>query len=113
MLRRSARDFLAKECTPAVVRRLIEDGDAYDERLWKKIADLGWTGLGIPEEYGGGGGFLELTGVLEESGRNLLPRPFFSTMGLAGPPPLPGGAPHPPKEGGGGGRRRGGAAGPP
>jgi len=85
MLRRSARDFLAKECTPAVVRRLIEDGDAYDERLWKKIADLGWTGLGIPEEYGGVGGFLELTVVLEESGRNLLPGPFFSTMGLAVP----------------------------
>jgi len=85
MLRQSARDFLAKECSPAVVRRLIEDGDGYDENLWKKIAGLGWTALGIPEQYGGIGGFLDLTVVLEEAGRNLLPGPFFSTMGLAVP----------------------------
>jgi alkylation response protein AidB-like acyl-CoA dehydrogenase len=85
MLRRSARDFLAKECPPAVVRRLMEDGEAYDEKLWKKVADLGWTALGIPEQYGGIGSFLDLVVVLEEAGRNLLPGPFFSTMGLAVP----------------------------
>ena len=85
MLRQSARDFLAKECTPAVVRRLMEDGGGYDEKLWKKLAELGWTALGIPERYGGIGGFLDLVVVLEESGRNLLPGPFFSTMALAVP----------------------------
>jgi alkylation response protein AidB-like acyl-CoA dehydrogenase len=85
MLRQSARDFLAKECTPAVVRRSLENGDGYDEKLWKKIADLGWTALGIPEQYGGVGGFLDLTVVLEEAGRTLLPGPFFSTMALAVP----------------------------
>jgi alkylation response protein AidB-like acyl-CoA dehydrogenase len=85
MLRRSARDFLAKECPPAVVRRLMESADAYDEGLWKKIAELGWTALGIPERYGGIGGFLDLVVVLEEAGRHLLPGPFFSTMGLAVP----------------------------
>src|SRR5439155_22803128 len=50
-----------------------------------KIAGLGWTALGIPEQYGGVGGFLELTVGLEEAGRNLLPGPYFSTMGLAVP----------------------------
>ena len=85
MLRQSARDFLAKECTPAVVRRLMENGDGYDEQLWRKIADVGWTALGIPEQYGGLGGFLDLAVVLEECGRTLLPGPFFSTMGLAVP----------------------------
>jgi alkylation response protein AidB-like acyl-CoA dehydrogenase len=85
MLRRSARDFLAKECTPAVVRRLMADGDSYDEGLWKKVAELGWTALGIPEEYGGIGSFLDLVVVLEEAGRNLLPGPYFSTMALAVP----------------------------
>ncbi len=84
MLRRSAREFLAKECGPKVVRRLME-GDGYDPVLWKKIAGLGWTALGIPEEYGGVGTFLDLVVVLEEAGRALLPGPFFSTMGLAVP----------------------------
>ena len=85
MLRRSAREFLAKECSTKVVRRLMESGDGYDEALWKKMADLGWTALGIPEEYGGVGTFLDLVVVLEEAGRALLPGPFFSTMGLAVP----------------------------
>jgi len=84
MLRRSARDFLAKESSPKVVRRLME-GDGYDPALWKKIAELGWTALGIPEGYGGVGTFLDLVVVLEEAGRALLPGPFFSTMGLAVP----------------------------
>ncbi len=85
MLRRSAREFLAKECGPKVVRRLMETADGYDAALWKKIAGLGWTALGIPERYGGVGTFLDLVVVLEEAGRALLPGPFFSTMGLAVP----------------------------
>jgi alkylation response protein AidB-like acyl-CoA dehydrogenase len=85
MLRRAAREFLAKECGPKVVRKLMESEDGYDAALWKKIADLGWTALGIPEEYGGVGTFLDLVVVLEEAGRALLPGPFFSTMGLAVP----------------------------
>ena len=85
MLRRSARDFLTKEVSSKVVRRLMDSEDAYDPALWKKIADLGWTALGIPEAYGGVGTFLDLIVVLEEAGRALLPGPFFATMGLAVP----------------------------
>ena len=85
MLRRSAREFLAKECSSKTVRRLMESPDGYDPALWKKLADLGWTALGIPEQYGGVGTFLDLVVVLEEAGRALLPGPFFSTMGLAVP----------------------------
>ena len=85
MLRRSTRDFLAKECTPKVVRRLMESEDGYDADLWKRLAERGWTALGIPEQYGGVGTFLDLIVVLEEAGRALLPGPFFATMGLAVP----------------------------
>jgi alkylation response protein AidB-like acyl-CoA dehydrogenase len=85
MLRRSTRDFLAKECGSKVVRKLMEQPDAYDAALWKKMADLGWTSLGIPDQYGGAGSFLDLIVVLEECGRALLPGPFFATMGLAVP----------------------------
>jgi alkylation response protein AidB-like acyl-CoA dehydrogenase len=85
MLRRSARDFLAKECSSKVVRKLMESSDAYDKAMWQKLAGLGWTALGIPEAYGGVGTFLDLVVVLEEAGRALLPGPFFATMGLAVP----------------------------
>ncbi|HEY2597225.1 MAG TPA: acyl-CoA dehydrogenase [Candidatus Dormibacteraeota bacterium] len=85
MLRRSARDFLTKECGSKVVRRAMEQPDAYDPALWKKMAGLGWTSLGIPERYGGAGSFLDLIVVLEECGRALLPGPFFATMALAVP----------------------------
>jgi len=85
MLRASARDFLAKECSSKVVRRLMDSAEPYDQALWKKVVGLGWTALGIPEAYGGVGTFLDLAVVLEEAGRALLPGPFFPTMGMAVP----------------------------
>jgi alkylation response protein AidB-like acyl-CoA dehydrogenase len=85
MLRASAREFLSKECPPSYVRRMMSVGDAWDAAFWKKLAELGWTGLGIPEAYGGVGTFLDLVVVLEEAGGALLPGPYFSTMGLAVP----------------------------
>jgi alkylation response protein AidB-like acyl-CoA dehydrogenase len=92
MLRSSARDFLSKEVPSSYVRRMMETADAWDESLWKKLAEVGWTGLGIPEAYGGVGTFLDLIVVLEEAGRALLPGPFFSTMGLAVPAVLEAGS---------------------
>src|SRR5215472_17543923 len=85
MLRASARELLAKECPSSYVRRMMDAPDAWDEGLWKKLADLGWTGLGSPEEYGGVGSFLDLVVVLEEAGRVLLPGAFSATMALAVP----------------------------
>jgi alkylation response protein AidB-like acyl-CoA dehydrogenase len=85
MLRASAREFLTRQCPPSYVRRMMETDDAWDEAFWKKLAEMGWTGLGIPEALGGVGTFLDLVVVLEEAGRALLPGPFFSTMGLAVP----------------------------
>src|SRR6266851_2953096 len=85
MLRSSTRDFLAKEVSSKVVRKLMEADGAYDEGLWRKISGLGWTALGIPEQYGGVGTFLDLIVVIEEAGRALMPGPFFATMGLAVP----------------------------
>jgi alkylation response protein AidB-like acyl-CoA dehydrogenase len=85
MLRTSAREFLAKQCPSSYVRRMMEAEDAWDPAFWARLAEMGWTGLGIPEEYGGVGTFLDLVVVLEEAGRALLPGPFFSTMGLAVP----------------------------
>jgi alkylation response protein AidB-like acyl-CoA dehydrogenase len=85
MLRASAREFLAKVCPSSYVRRMMDTDDAWDGALWKKMAEMGWTGLGVPERYGGVGTFLDLVVILEEAGRSLLPGPYFSTMGLAVP----------------------------
>src|SRR5579875_225090 len=85
MLRASAREFLARECPSSYVRQVAETEDAWDGTMWERMAAMGWTGLGIPDRLGGAGGFLDLVVVLEETGRALLPGPYFSTMGLALP----------------------------
>jgi len=84
MLQTSARDFLEKECPKTLVRQMMEDETGYELALWKKMAELGWMSLTIPEEYGGiGMSFLDLAVLLEEMGRALLPGPFVSTVVLA------------------------------
>jgi alkylation response protein AidB-like acyl-CoA dehydrogenase len=81
MLRTMARDFLATECPKDMVKEMVKDEKGYPPELWKKMADLGWMGLIIPEEYGGTGyGFLDLTVLLEETGRGCLCGPLFSTI---------------------------------
>ena len=51
--------------------------------LWQKMAELGWMGLVLPETYGGSGlSFVDLTILMEEMGRVLLPAPFFSSIAL-------------------------------
>jgi len=82
MLRNTASDFLAKECPKSMVRELEEDEEkGYSPELWKKMAELGWMGLVIPEEYDGMGmTFQDLAIILEEMGRNILPGPFFCTV---------------------------------
>ena len=89
MLRISARDFLAKECPKAKVRELAKDERGYDPQVWRRMAELGWMGLIFPEEYGGmGASFMDLVILMEEMGKNILPGPFFSTIGLCALPLL-------------------------
>ncbi len=84
-LRSSVRRFLETKSPSEVVRALMDDPIGYDPAVWSQMANqLGLQSLAIPEEYGGSGfGFVELTIVLEEMGRMLLPSPYFSTIVLA------------------------------
>lgn len=85
MLRKTARDFLETECPKSLVKELAEDEQGYTTELWSKMAELGWMGLALPEEYDGMGmSFLDLAVLLEEMGRACLPGPFFSTVVLSG-----------------------------
>ena len=85
MLRNSARAFLEAECPDSYVREMERDPRGYTPELWQKMAEQGWLGLIVPERYGGVGlGFLDLSILLEEMGRAMLPGPFFSTVVMAG-----------------------------
>jgi alkylation response protein AidB-like acyl-CoA dehydrogenase len=55
MLRSAARDFLAKECDMPYVRKMMDDDRGYTDKVWKQMAELGWMGLILPEQYGGSG----------------------------------------------------------
>ncbi len=99
MLRTSARDFLTKECSKTLVRKLEEDEKGYSPELWHKMAELGWMGLVLPEQYNGMGmGFMDLVILLQEMGRNILPGPFFSTVVLGSLPILSAGTEEQKKE---------------
>lgn len=87
MLKKIAREFLETECPKTLVREMEKDEKGYSPQLWKKMAELGWMGLVFPERYGGSElNFLDLTILLEEMGRALLPAPFVSTVALCGLP---------------------------
>ncbi len=84
LLQRSARDFLVQECSPQFVRALLDDANGFSPELHRKMAALGWTGLLVPEKFGGLGlGLLDMTLLLEEMGRAVLPGPFLFSATLA------------------------------
>ena len=87
MLKNFARDFLEKECPESLVRAMEEDEKGYSPELWQKMAQQGWMGLIIPDNYNGTGmNVCELVVLLEEFGRALVPGPFISTVVLGGVP---------------------------
>ncbi len=93
MLKTMARDLLEKECPKKLVREMEDDENGHSPGLWSKMVELGLLGLPFPEKYGGGGGsFLDLVVLLEETGRACLPGPFFSTVVLGGLPILAAGS---------------------
>jgi len=83
MLRDQAHKFLSEKCTSKTVRAVLQGDQGHDRGLWKAIAEMGWLGTAIPENYGGLGlGYLELCVIAEELGRVLAPVPFSSTVYL-------------------------------
>ena len=87
LIRSTARSFLAARATPERMRAAMTQPGGYDAELWRSISgELGWTGLAIPERYGGAGlGWVELCILEEEQGRRLVASPFFATTALAAP----------------------------
>jgi len=85
MLRQSVRQFLEAECPMTYVRQMMEDERGFSDDQWKKMAELGWTGLIVPEQYGGAGlNMVDMVVVLEEMGKVVFPGPFFASAILGG-----------------------------
>src|SRR3984885_10720517 len=83
-LRDQARRFLSEQCTPAVVRRSLDGQETYAADLWRAIAEMGWIGAAIPEEFGGAGlGYEGLCVLAEGMGRVVGPVLFGSPAYLA------------------------------
>jgi len=83
-LREVSRGMLAVSCPPALVRSLAAAGKDVDDKLWQRGAELGWTGLAVPEEHDGAGqGLVELCLVAEEIGRAAAPGPVTDTALIA------------------------------
>ena len=88
MLADTARQFMGEEGSVSKQLRHWRDReckDGFGHDLWKQMAEMGFTGLLVPEDDGGLGlGHVEAAIVLEEIGRNLTPSPFLTSSVLAG-----------------------------
>ncbi|MBL4869091.1 MAG: acyl-CoA dehydrogenase [Pseudomonadales bacterium] len=78
---RVARAFLTGNNVRAASRDLLEAPEDKLPEFWKDLTELGWTGIHLPEEFGGSGGSLqELVVLVEETGYCLAPGPFLPTV---------------------------------
>jgi alkylation response protein AidB-like acyl-CoA dehydrogenase len=85
MIRSQAAEFFKHEYPIALVRELLNDEHGLNQDLWNKMSALGWFSLVFPEQYRGANlTFVELTVLLEQMGRALIPGSFFSTVVLGG-----------------------------
>ena len=86
MLQDAAKGFV-REKAPVAALRKIRDGkvaDGFDRDLWRQMAEMGWTGVLVPEDQGGlGFGFVGAGVICEEMGRTLTASPFLSTAMMA------------------------------
>lgn len=95
LLRESAKSFCQEKVPLSVMRRLRDSKDArgYDGKLWNEMVGLGWTGMTIPEAFGGYEfGYSGLGLVLEECGRSLANSPLIATVLLSSSAVLLGGS---------------------
>jgi len=85
-IKSTAHDFLAARYRSERIRELAESEHGFEQSDWAEMAELGWTGLALPEEWGGQGlGIVELAVLFEEMGYALAPSPLLSNTvaGLA------------------------------
>ena len=81
MMQDSAAKFINNDYDFETRRALANSPTGYSEDNWKLFAELGWLALPVDEQYGGIGGDLVDTAVLQqELGKGLLVEPYFATV---------------------------------
>jgi alkylation response protein AidB-like acyl-CoA dehydrogenase len=79
-LREAVRSFVVAESPPAYVREMANDRRGFTDAMWSRLVELGWTGVLVPESFGGLGlGMVDVAVVLEEMGRVPFPGPYLSS----------------------------------
>ena len=77
-IKSTAHDFLAARYKSERIRELADSEDGFEQSDWEEMAELGWPGLALPEEWGGQGlGIVELAVLFEEMGYALAPSPLL------------------------------------
>jgi alkylation response protein AidB-like acyl-CoA dehydrogenase len=85
----AVRDFARRECGTREQRDALTDHgqEPHNQEIYARIAELGWLGVAIPEEYGGaGGGAVDMCLLCEEFARGLIPMGFFPISMMAARP---------------------------
>jgi alkylation response protein AidB-like acyl-CoA dehydrogenase len=83
LLREQARRMLADRDAVGRSRKSLNADGIFDAELWAEMAELGWIGAALPEEYGGAGlSYVDLCVIAEELGRANAAVPFASTVYL-------------------------------
>ena len=83
LIQDSARDFVRGACDRDALLKLDRNPAAMMDGLWQQMSELGWTGMAIPEAYGGTGNSMTDVAVLfEELGTGPVPGPLFSSSVL-------------------------------
>ena len=82
MLSDSAKDFAANRTPVNHFRSLRDNNDPlnWDKDVWREMVDLGWSGILIPQEFGGSDfGLAGISVIMQEVGKTLTPSPLFAT----------------------------------
>ncbi|MET0559177.1 MAG: acyl-CoA dehydrogenase [Solirubrobacterales bacterium] len=83
-IKATAKDFLAARFKSERIREIAASEDGTDAAGWREMAELGWAGLAVPEEWGGQGlGIVDLAVLFEELGYALAPSPLLSNTIVA------------------------------
>jgi len=85
MLRDAAKSWVQQKSPVTAFRKMRDSGAelGYDAQAWNEMAEMGWAGVIVPEEYGGSDfGYLSMGLILEELGRTLTASPLLAS-GLA------------------------------
>ena len=86
LFQESVRDFLVNEVTPAKIRELWETDSGRSDTLWSQLAELGLTGMTVPEKFGGlGMDELDFVLLAQECGYVALPEPVVHMALVAVP----------------------------